>query len=255
MAILRDAKGRIVNADELEYSDVVGKQVVCPGCHEYTFGQWPYGWDSHAVHKCSGSIGGTEKERKARYKNRFRHLFKSDGAATPRSGMDDRRRRSDPAPAALIQTRMDRKRFPELIQEIYRAVDELERMFPGRHFTPDGHMVGSIGEALAMYYYGVELFTASFKSHDGKIGDRFIQVKATQASCISIGSEPRYLLVLKLSRDGSFREIYNGPGDRVWALVRHKPLPKNAQYQVRLSTLRALMESVPIAERFPRVQN
>jgi hypothetical protein len=30
-------------------------------------------------------------------------------------------------------------------------------MFPGRHFTPDGHMVGSFGEALAAHHYGIEL--------------------------------------------------------------------------------------------------
>ncbi|MEY3457412.1 MAG: hypothetical protein RL215_569 [Planctomycetota bacterium] len=44
---------------------------------------------------------------------------------------------------------MDLVRFPQLLRDIYAAVDELERMFPGRHFTPDGHMVGSIGEAFS----------------------------------------------------------------------------------------------------------
>ena len=53
---------------------------------------------------------------------------------------------------------MDTTRFPELIRSIYRVVDELESMFPGRHFTPDGHMVGGIGEAIAKHYYGVNLF-------------------------------------------------------------------------------------------------
>ncbi|MBL8820098.1 MAG: hypothetical protein JNL58_29005 [Planctomyces sp.] len=67
---------------------------------------------------------------------------------------------------------MDLVRFPKLLQDIYAVVDELERMFPGRHFTPDGHMVGSIGEAIAAYYYGLTLFTASARGHDGIIGER-----------------------------------------------------------------------------------
>jgi hypothetical protein len=149
---------------------------------------------------------------------------------------------------------MDVNRFPELIRAIYRAVDELEAMFPGRHFTPDGHMVGSIGEALAAYYYGIELFPASFKGHDGKLGDRLIQIKATQAKSIAISSEPKYLLVLRIAQDGSFVEVYNGPGAQVWASVSSKPRPKNGQYQVRLSTLQRFMPSVPASERVARVR-
>ena len=52
---------------------------------------------------------------------------------------------------------MDRKRLPELICDLYQIVGELEAMFPGRHFTPDGHLVGSLGECLAAYHYSLEL--------------------------------------------------------------------------------------------------
>ena len=150
---------------------------------------------------------------------------------------------------------MDLVRFPVLIRSVYAAVDELELMFPGRHFTPDGHMVGSIGEALAAFYYGLELFAASAEGHDGKVDDRLVQVKATQAKMISISSEPEFLLVLKIARDGSFKEIYNGPGGIVWALVSHKPRPKNGQYQVSLSMLTRLMGSVPETMRISRIQD
>jgi hypothetical protein len=36
---------------------------------------------------------------------------------------------------------MNTKRLPEIIREMYRLIDELEVMFGGRHFTPDGHTV------------------------------------------------------------------------------------------------------------------
>jgi len=39
--------------------------------------------------------------------------------------------------------------IPSLFQELYSIVDRLEELFPGRRFTPDGHLVGSIGEVLA----------------------------------------------------------------------------------------------------------
>ena len=41
------------------------------------------------------------------------------------------------------------------VQKLIGIVNELEADFPGRHFTLDGHLVGSIGEVMAAYYYGV----------------------------------------------------------------------------------------------------
>ena len=52
----------------------------------------------------------------------------------------------------------------EKIKMLYSISQDLESLFPGRHYTPDGHMIGSIGEALAASYYGLELFTASEKT-------------------------------------------------------------------------------------------
>ncbi|MFL6285164.1 MAG: DUF6998 domain-containing protein [Pyrinomonadaceae bacterium] len=62
----------------------------------------------------------------------------------------------------------------------------------------------------------------------------------------------RGLLVFKLSRDGSFEEIYNGPGAPVWALVESKPKPSNGQYKIGLAQLRKLMLNVPPEQRLQR---
>lgn len=149
---------------------------------------------------------------------------------------------------------MDKQAFPKHLRAIYDAVDALEAMFPGRHFTPDGHMVGSLGEALAAYYYGIELSQASAECHDGTCENRQVQVKATQGNRVSITSEPEHLLVLRLKRDGSFVEEYNGPGAKVWSLVAHKPRPKNGQYQISLASLHKLMGEVDKHEQLPRRQ-
>lgn len=42
-----------------------------------------------------------------------------------------------------------RVKLPPPVAAIYLAVAELEGLYPGRKFTPDGHLVGSIGEVVA----------------------------------------------------------------------------------------------------------
>jgi hypothetical protein len=150
---------------------------------------------------------------------------------------------SDISPQETVY--VDPTRFPELIRGLYGIVDELEAMFRGRRFTPDGHMVGSLGEAIASHYYRVHLFPASTEGHDGEVGGLKVQIKMTQGDTVALRSEPEHLLVFKLARDGSFTEEYNGPGKLVWSRVSHRPRPKNGQYQIGLSALRALMKHVP----------
>jgi len=130
---------------------------------------------------------------------------------------------------------LDSKRFPQLIVELYRLVAELESMFPGRPFTPDGHMVGSLAECFAEYYYGLNLFRCSYPGHDAQTDTCKVEIKATQGTSVSLRSAPDKLLVFLLQRNGSFEEVYNGPGAPVWALVEAKPRPSNGQYQVRLT--------------------
>ena len=147
---------------------------------------------------------------------------------------------------------MDRERFPDLVKHLYEIVAELQLMFPGRHFTPDGHMVGSLGECLAAHHYGLTLVQASTRGYDAVNDGRKVEIKATQGKMVSIRSCPEYLLVLKLDKLGGFEEIYNGPGFIVWGKVSHKPIPKNGQYQIGIGVLRKLMEIVPESERLKR---
>ena len=123
------------------------------------------------------------------------------------------------------------------IKALYDISRDLESLFPGRHYTPDGHMIGSIGEALAASYYDLELFPASAETHDARSRDgRLVQIKATQVNCVSLSSEPEFLLVLKIHPDGSFSEIYNGPGALVWAYCGK--MQKNGQRKISLKNYR-----------------
>ena len=77
--------------------------------------------------------------------------------------------------------------IPSIVRELYELVEQLESLFPGRRFTLDGHLVGSLGEVLAAHRYGLNLLTASAQTHDAVApDDRRVQIKATQRKAISI---------------------------------------------------------------------
>ena len=146
---------------------------------------------------------------------------------------------------------MERNRLPELISDLYRIVGELEAMFPGRHFTPDGHLVGSLGECLAAYHYGLDLLPASTTGVDAVKDGRNIEIKATQRQRVALRSEPQHLLVFHLNREGGFSEVYNGPGDIVWREFQGRTMPSNGQFQISLSRLTWLMQEVASELRLP----
>ncbi|MGN6123960.1 MAG: DUF6998 domain-containing protein [Sphingomonas oligoaromativorans] len=41
-------------------------------------------------------------------------------------------------------------RLPEPVARIYQAAADLEAMYPGRRFTPVGHLVGSLDTSIAL---------------------------------------------------------------------------------------------------------
>ncbi|WP_182963519.1 DUF6998 domain-containing protein [Aeromonas veronii] len=130
---------------------------------------------------------------------------------------------------------LDHKRFQRLVQQLYSTVEELEEMFPGRHFTPDGHMVGSIGECLVADAYGLELMNASNKGYDALSPSGLqVEIKATQAKSVAFRSQPEHTIAIKILPNGTFEEIFNGPGKLVWQQFDGKPLPSNGQYQISL---------------------
>jgi hypothetical protein len=132
---------------------------------------------------------------------------------------------------------------PALVKNLLETVKKLEELFPGRRFTLDGHLVGSLGEVLAAHRYNLELLRGSTEGHDAKAPDgRMVQIKATQRGMVGLRSKPDHLVVLQLSADGVSTEVFNGPGSLAWDAAG-KP-QKNGQRQVSLSRLRGLMQDV-----------
>jgi hypothetical protein len=148
-----------------------------------------------------------------------------------------------PPPSALEQV-------PGLVRELYATAAKLRALFPGRPFTLDGHLVGSIGEVIAAEWYGLELLPCSVEAHDARApGGRLVQIKATQRAQIGITAEPEHLIVLRLLPSGEAEEVFNGPGALAWARVG--PRQKTSLCHVSVSILRRLMLDVPVSARLP----
>ena len=136
----------------------------------------------------------------------------------------------------------------ELVRRLYALVAEFEVLFPGRRFTLDGHLVGSIGEVLAAHRYGISLCTASTEAHDGFAADgRRVEIKMTQGERVALRAAPQHLIVLHLSKEGSATEVFNGPGELAWS--RCGPMQSNGQRRISIKSLQELMTEVPESER------
>ncbi|MBB2205543.1 DUF6998 domain-containing protein [Gluconacetobacter takamatsuzukensis] len=149
----------------------------------------------------------------------------------------------------------DLSELPTLLASLYQIVDRLEQIVPRRKFTPDGHLVGSIGEAIAEYCYGLELLPPSSKQHDARAPDgRFVQIKLTQGSAVALSHTCDHLIVIRLDRHKGFSEVFNGPGAAVWATIEDKA-EAGRQRSIRISRLQALARdaglALPLKQPFP----
>jgi len=146
-----------------------------------------------------------------------------------------------------------------LIPELFALVRRLEACAEGRHFTPDGHMVGSIGEVLAAVEFDLCLQDPSNKGFDAihMPSGRRVEIKATFGKRVALRSCPQHLLVLVLDRKTGISEtVFNGPGATVWEALRvnERPAPSNGQYQIGIPALKRLQDTVAFEERLAVVE-
>lgn len=125
--------------------------------------------------------------------------------------------------------------------DIYRAVAELDKLY-GTHrrkFTPDGHLVGSIGEVIAAEALGLTLYPSSHAghdAHDGKGGD--VQIKMTAGKSVAMYATSVRLVVLQIVSPEEAEIVYDGPGEEAW--TRARDMAKNGQHVISLAKLKAL---------------
>lgn len=142
----------------------------------------------------------------------------------------------------------------KLLNQLYDSTDALEAAFPGRKFTLDGHLVGSIGEVVAAYIFDLDLTVASTKAHDAIARDgRQVEIKLTQAKSVALRHEPQHLIVLRRPKGGKVSVIYNGPGALVWELAGG--MQSNGQRPIGVGKLRVLNSTIPDEQQLPVVRD
>ena len=132
---------------------------------------------------------------------------------------------------------------PRIIRRLLGQVAMLERMFPEKKFTLDGHLVGSIGEVMAAFRYNLDLLPGMPHTHDARTRGRVrkkVQIKATQGNRVGIRSRPQYLLVLTIDNRGKFHEVYNGPGGSAYRSAGR--MQRNGQRQISIHRLKNLQD-------------
>ncbi|MEC9344628.1 MAG: hypothetical protein VYB54_00270 [Pseudomonadota bacterium] len=148
----------------------------------------------------------------------------------------------------------DWARVAVLLEELYRASTGLEAIFPDRKFTLDGHLVGSIGEVVAAYMFGLRLNPASTLGHDAIAADgRQVEIKLTQGKGIAIRHEPEHLIVLHRPAGGPVRVVFNGSGAPAWQATGK--MQKNGQRPISLTRLRTVDRAVAASDRLPQLRD
>lgn len=148
---------------------------------------------------------------------------------------------------------VDWQRVAGLLDDLYRASAGLEELFPGRKFTLDGHLVGSIGEVVAAYMFDLDLNPASTPGHDARAQDgRNVEIKLTQGKGVAIRHEPDHLIVLHRPKGGPLRVVYNGPGSPVWQQAGK--MQSNGQRPIGLTKLATLSRQIAPADQLTIVR-
>jgi len=146
------------------------------------------------------------------------------------------------------------KAISESIKKLLQIVDELHEAHPAKKFTLDGRLLGDIGEILVEENYDIALFKGMRRHHDGMAKDgRLVQIKATMKDALTFPSDhrPDFYLGIKIKKDGSFDEVFNGPGRVAWEAVRNRKPSKTNLHSISIKILAELGRRVSAAEKIP----
>jgi hypothetical protein len=140
------------------------------------------------------------------------------------------------------------------VERLLEIVSQLQEAYPKKRFTLDGRLVGDIGEILVEASYDVELFEDLQRHHDGKTSDgRLVQIKSTMKESLTFPADhvPDYYLGIKVHKDGSFSEVFNGPGAIAWEAVKNRKPSKTNLHSISIQALTTQSSKVSERERIP----
>jgi len=148
---------------------------------------------------------------------------------------------SEPASSTLIAMNELNRRA---IREIFSACRSLSES-TGRPFSPDGHLVGSLGEVLAAELLGLTLMPPSNHGYDAVDSEgRKVEIKATTRRAVALSASGTFaerLVVIVLDDHGEGSIVYDGACDVAWAAAGKAG--KNGQRSIGLTRLKGLRSS------------
>ncbi|WP_304524965.1 hypothetical protein [Halomonas sp. I5-271120] len=146
-----------------------------------------------------------------------------------------------------------RQEIAKSLESIFSGISHLNESFPDRQFTIDGRLVGDIGEVIAAMVYEIDLDEVSQHTHDGTASNLGrVQIKATFQDALTFKTVPEYYLGIKINRDGTFEEIYNGPGQPIFDHYAHRSGIGEKLLRFPNAQLKELSAKVPEEQRILR---
>ena len=109
------------------------------------------------------------------------------------------------------------------LQKIFSGIKQLKEALPTKEFTIDGRLVGDIGEAIVQRDYDLTLYEGLAKDYDGETPcGKKVQIKATFKNSLTFKKVSDYYLGIKINEDGTYEEIFNGPGNVIASEYGHR---------------------------------
>lgn len=109
------------------------------------------------------------------------------------------------------------------LNKIFSGIRQLKKALPSKEFTIDGRLVGDIGEAIVQRDYEITLYEGLAKDYDGETPcGKKVQIKATFKDSLTFKKVSDYYLGIKIFENGTYEEIFNGPGNVIATEYSHR---------------------------------
>jgi len=150
---------------------------------------------------------------------------------------------------------------PEVIKDalklIFKGIKILEEGCKGkRKFTIDGRLVGDIGEVLVEGDYDIkELCKGNNPVYDAITSDdKKVQIKASFQKHLTFKSipdkeKPVYYIGIKIEKNGTYKEIYNGPCSLIENRFKDRKNIKTKAIPISIKILEELQKKVVETEK------
>lgn len=147
----------------------------------------------------------------------------------------------------------------QAIKELLLIVDKLREEYPYKRFNLDGRLVGDLGETIVAENYNIKLYTKQKERYDGETPDgKKVQIKATFHNTLGLPCSeskiPDFYIGIKIKNNGSFEEIYNGPGNKIWEKLKDRKPTKNSLHAISINTLREINNCISSKDRIKRIK-